>query len=155
MMGTRQVSVIHPWRALGLATIAALALGVVAETSAQGLTGVYCARGGDDALVVEERGQSLNFMLSSWQGGMHHCGTGRLTATAQVGGFAVTDGACTLRLREDGLDILLEAAPFEACKQQYCGARAALDTLRLPLSSRRPLPMPFDQISMMETPVCR
>lgn len=154
MMGIRRETILHPGRAMGLATIAALALGVAAEASAQDLTGVYCARGGDDALVVEARGNSLGFMLSFWQGGMHHCGIGRLTAAAQGGGFAVTDGACTLRLRDDGIDIILEAAPVEACKQHYCGARAILDTLRLPLSSRRPLPMPFEQISMMETPVC-
>lgn len=141
-------------QALGLA-VGIAGLGGASDAFAADLSGVYCARGGDDILIVDDHGSRLGFELSSWQGGMHHCGTGRLTAARQGNGYTVSDGACTLRLGSDGTDMVLEAAPFEACKRQYCGARAALSTLRLPLASRRALPLPFDSISMMETPLCR
>lgn len=138
------------WLVLGM-----MALGAATDIWASELSGVYCARGGDDILVIEERDSRLGFELSSWQGGMHHCGTGRLTATRQGDGYAVTDGACTLHLASDGTDITLAATPIGECKNQYCGARAVLDTLSIPLASRRPLPLPFDEISLMETPLCQ
>lgn len=123
--------------------------------SANDLTGVYCGRDGSDILIVEDRGDRVGFELSSWQGGGHHCGTGRLTATPSGDGYEVTDGACTLRLASDDSVIFLDASPFDSCKSQYCGARAGLESISLPLSSRRPLPLPFEEISMMETPLCR
>ncbi|ATJ81543.1 hypothetical protein ACFPTY_01060 [Halomonas beimenensis] len=130
-------------------------MGVALGVSANELTGVYCGRDGSDILVVDDRGERVGLTFSSWQGGGHHCGKGRLTATRRGEAYEVTDGSCSLTLSRDAAAITLAATPYDACKRQYCGARAALEAMSLPLSSRRPLPAPFEQISIMETPLCR
>lgn len=126
-----------------------------ARRAAAGLSGVYCAREGADALVVEVRGARAAFALSSWQGGGHHCGTGTLTARRANGAFVAQDRACTLRLFRSGGSVVLEAGPFEACKAQYCGARAAMGRFAFPAGARRPLPAPLREIRLMEDAVCR
>ena len=123
--------------------------------AAAGMSGVYCARDGADALVVEVRGARADFALSSWQGGGHHCGTGTLAARRANGAFAVQDRGCRLRLFERDGSVVLEAEPFEACKAQYCGARAAMGRFAFPAGARRPLPAPARQIRLMEDSVCR
>ncbi|WP_192036267.1 hypothetical protein [Halomonas sp. YLGW01] len=130
-------------------------IGGAGTASAADLTGVYCDAQGNDTLIVDDQGDSVRFELSSWQGGGHHCGTGRQTAVRRGDHFEVTDGACTLTLAGDDAFILLEASPSDGCTRQYCGARASLTSLRLPLSSRTPLPMAFEDISLMETLLCQ
>lgn len=137
------------------ARIAALRDGAAGRGDGSGLTGVYCQRDGADALVVEVRGQSAVFALSSWQANGHHCGTPALTARRAEVGWVAQDGDCTLRLAEEDGAVVLTAAPFDACKARYCGARAAMNRFEFQAASRRPLPAPAAEISLMETDVCR
>ncbi|SEL71550.1 hypothetical protein [Halomonas daqiaonensis] len=78
-----------------------------------------------------------------------------LTAIALGAPFYAAERIYSLTLSRDDSAITLAATPFGPCKDQYGGARAALGTISLPLSSRSPLPAPFEQISVMETPLCR
>jgi hypothetical protein len=120
-----------------------------------GIGGVYCARDGADALVVEVRGDVADFALSSWQANGHHCGTPTLTARRAADAWVAQDGGCTFRLFTEGGALVLAAAPFETCKMQYCGARAAISRFAFPTSARRPLPAPAREVSLMEGDVCR
>lgn len=135
--------------------LAGCLMGGTVEVSAANLTGVYCGRDGSDTMILDDQGSRVSFEISSWQAGGHYCGTPRLMATRLNGRYEVTDRDCTLSLSSDQESITLLANPSGSCSDQYCGQRAALKKFSLPLSSRQPLPGPFEEISMMETPLCR
>lgn len=120
-----------------------------------GISGVYCLRGGADAILVETRGDTALFAVSSWQANGHHCGTPTLEARRSGDAWVAQDGGCTLRLSTGPSGVVLTAAPFDACKARYCGARAAMERFVFPSSSRRPLPAPAAGLSLVETDLCR
>ncbi|MEI4233821.1 hypothetical protein [Roseovarius sp. D22-M7] len=96
--------------------------------------GLYCAYGGNSFLIARQAGtNAVDLRISSWQG-MHHCGV-QGTATAAPDGSLLEARGCMLRLREESGAIMLEASPHEACAQ-FCGARARLNGLSFPQSSR-------------------
>lgn len=103
-----------------------------------GLSGTYCARDGADVLLLEERGNAVDFSVVSFQGGGHSCGTGRLRAAPAGAGYSVSSEGCTFTLTPQEDALVLAAEPFDACRF-FCGARAALDEHVFRRDQRRPL----------------
>jgi len=97
-------------------------------------TGLYCAYGGSSFLIARQAGhQVVDRRISSWQG-MHHCGV-QGTATAAPDSWLMEVRGCMLRLREESGALILDASPRDACAP-FCGARAQLNGLTFPQSSR-------------------
>jgi len=119
------------------------------QVGSVGLTGLYCARGGADSLAVRDRGGTADFEVLSIQGGGHSCGVEVLGAQRTAAGYVGSMEGCQLTLLPQGGEVVLLAAPFEACKK-FCGARAALTEIYFPISGRRGLPGTFDSIGLGE-----
>jgi len=141
-----------------LAALAAVSGAVGSGGSAAatgGLSGIYCARGGADRLVVEDRGGTARFSLLTVQANGHSCGTSTLTGRAQGAAYVARDGDCTLRLSREGGAVVLAADSPAACKALYCGARAVIDRMTFPAGTRRALagPAPFGALG--EVDLCR
>jgi hypothetical protein len=110
-------------------------LAVAASPALAGPSGVYCANEGNDVMVVRSApGNAIEFQLSSWGGGMHHCGVGG-TAESGSGAWLFQQDGCAITIREDGGGLVLRAASPEACSQ-HCGARHRIDTLHFPAAGR-------------------
>lgn len=101
------------------------------------LTGIYCP---DDvtSLKVVQRGNRMEFGFGLFAGNGHSCGAGGLVGQPSGGGWVARANSCEMSLRQVGNDIVLIAVTPAACKAAYCGARAAIYQLRVPLSSRSP-----------------
>lgn len=113
-----------------------VAHGAGSSGAAADLTGVYCFdRGtGPNVLALRAAGDDLDLGISSWQGGMHHCGVlGRAHRTPD--GWALVEDGCTVRLRREDDSLRIAAEPPDAC-QSFCGARARLDGLDWRMSDR-------------------
>ena len=114
---------------LGLACFLISAASVRADPA-----GLYCADGGSSFLIARQAGyQAVDLRISSWQG-MHHCGV-QGTATAAPDGWLMEVRDCWLRLREESGALILDASPRDVCAP-FCGARAQLNGLTFPQSSR-------------------
>lgn len=101
------------------------------------LTGLYCPDNGTNLTVVQ-RGGRLEFSFGFFASNGHACGSGRL-AGRRSGNFWVSqENGCEMVLRQVGGDLVLTAMTPGACKDAYCGFRAAINELRVPLSSRNP-----------------
>lgn len=116
-----------------------------------GVDGTYCANGGADVLILEERGNGLDFSIVSIQGGGHSCGTGRLRATRAGNYYTATSEGCTFELGRRGGAVVLSAGPMEACRY-FCGARAMLGEHVFPAEPTGPVPADWN--SAMEAGRC-
>ncbi len=96
--------------------------------------GLYCVDDGNSFLIVRPAGgDAFEVRIKSWQG-MFHCGI-EGTANATTDGWLLENQGCKLQLREEDGVIALAASPREACAP-FCGARANLNGLTFPPSSR-------------------
>lgn len=105
--------------------------------------GTYCLPDGPHLLALRPaEGGAVEIAVSSWQGGMHHCGLS-VTAKPVGGGWLYTSGSdrdrqggCILMIHPLDDAILLGTAAEAPC-HWFCGARARLDGLRWPFSSHQ------------------
>ncbi|MFB9151635.1 hypothetical protein [Roseovarius ramblicola] len=96
--------------------------------------GLYCIDDGNSFLIGRPAGSAaFEVRITSWQG-MSHCGI-EGTANTTTDGWLLENHGCKLQLREEGGAIALAASPREACAP-FCGARANLNGLTFPPSSR-------------------
>ncbi|SFC50736.1 lysozyme inhibitor LprI family protein [Tropicimonas isoalkanivorans] len=102
-----------------------------------GLSGAYCA--GADLLLVEDDGGSVEFSISSFQGGGHSCGTGRVRATQSGPEYVGQADGCSFRLTVADDRIVFTSGGEPECRQ-FCGARASFGTHIFPFSTRRSAP---------------
>ncbi len=123
-----------------------------APVASGGVTGLYCARGGANSLVVRDRGGAADFEVLSIQGGGHSCSVEVRGAQRTATGYVGSVEGCQLTLVPQGGEVVLLAAPFDACKM-FCGARAALTEIHFPMSGRSALPGAYDSIGLGEV-VC-
>lgn len=97
--------------------------------------GLYCRDGGSHFLMARAAGAGgLEIRISSWQG-MHFCGASGLAQNSGAGWLFVEEG-CRVSVRPDGEAFRIGAEPEEACAA-LCGARARLDGLSFPASTRK------------------
>jgi len=91
--------------------------------------GLYCRDDGPHVLALRQAdGDEMDVAISSWQGGMHHCGLSG-TADPAPGGWRFADGgACAFLIAVDDDVLRLEVSDGADCRS-YCGARARLDGL--------------------------
>jgi peptidoglycan hydrolase-like protein with peptidoglycan-binding domain len=112
------------------------------ESSAgMAIAGVYCLQDGADKLAVRETaGGGIEFAITSWQGGGHSCGAGGRAHPSPTGWRYEADmsGAdherCAINFTYDH-GVTLSVDRDARCRSQ-CGARATLDGLLFPESSR-------------------
>jgi len=105
------------------------------------IAGVYCQRDGAHKLAIRETaGGGIEFAITSWQGGGHHCGASGRARPSPTGWRyeANMSGAgherCAINFAYDH-GVTLSVDRDARCRSQ-CGARATLDGLLFPESSR-------------------
>jgi uncharacterized protein YecT (DUF1311 family) len=119
--------------------IAALRGETPAHASTGGLTGVYCARGGNDMILVEDFGNAIEFDFLSVQGGDHFCAAGRLRAVKSGSGYTARQHGCSFRIVPQAGQLVFSSGNEPGCRD-LCGARAAFGSHVFPFSGRRSLP---------------
>jgi|GEM_PF-1600977 len=122
-----------------------------ARASTGRLTGTYCARGGDDMILVEDFGNAIEFSFLSVQSRGHSCGTGQLRAVKSGSGYTARQGGCSFRIVPEAGQLVFSSGDEPGCRD-LCGARAAFDRHIFPFSDRRPLPSGW--ASAMESGGC-
>ena len=103
------------------------------------LTGTYCARGGADTILVADFNNAIEFSFSSFQGGGHHCGTGRLRAVKSGSAYTARAGGCSFLIVPQAGQLVFSSGNEPGCRD-LCGARAAFGKHVFPFADRRPLP---------------
>jgi hypothetical protein len=131
--------------------------------SADDITGLYCTDGGNDSLAVRGANDgAIEFVLSSWQGGMHHCSAfGRAEASGDgwrhiASAGSNSDDRCVISFSING-GIRLSTDADAACLSA-CGARASIDGLSFPFTDRitpTAAPRYFDDREYFMNQACR
>jgi len=119
-----------------------------AHASTGNLTGLYCARGGDDMIFVEDFGNAIEFSFLSIQSNGHSCGTGRLRAAKSGSGYTARQHGCSFRIVLQAGQLVFSTGNEPGCSG-LCGARAAFGSHVFPFSGRRSLS--WDWGSAMES----
>ncbi len=120
--------------------LAALQASDTSAAPTDGFTGLYCSEGAVMGMQLVGSSLRFDFMVFS---GMHSCGTPILTGQRIGAGWTAVDGACRLHVTVEGQDIVVRTDTPAACKEAYCGARAAIGEFHMPYSARRPVADPF------------
>lgn len=99
------------------------------------LSGVYCV---PDYLKlwIEQRGEQLEFGFHLTAGNGHSCGMDNAIGQRSGNGWTAWMEDCELTIRQVGSEIVVNSSTSTACTRGYCGARAAIHHLSVPLTSR-------------------